>query len=459
MQTHKDLKMNKLIKNENFAKIETDKGAGKLNINKVDSTGTILYKHPLPVSKFIEISFNNAKFSNDFGSGRFFNSSSISKIALSNEQFSHLLLSLHGHSNGNKLAHTSVPCTILFREDYDFKTLYNLKKLYDEKKLETTNIKNKYQNQLNIFKQKLVSLFSNTYSLKNFEVELNQKVSDLENIVSSILGEWNSPKKQKELKILLDDILNYFDKEVDNDTVDSIKEIIANTNDLLLMDKNKNSIKLLSNNSIPNNYNDNEKIKDNNLQIQPFQGILELKEISLSNDDNLCFLDNFESKNGYSLTLYSCENEDSCEFDTIISQVIMSVSQFSSFITSFGEGDGTTVTVTETINNGKIDLCKFCQENLLRNPLTLEVNNFINYIDNEVSTDIEKVSSNINNLFLMPSGKKRNKFTSKREKRNLDIQFQQFYNKIISNVVFYVEQILEKKVQENSNKKIDFFHF
>jgi len=393
----------------------------KLTISKISSTGSSIFGSNFSQKRYIDIDFKNAELIDSFGSSNIFSNRNISRVSLSNEQWTIFLL--------NKNNPNGVPCSIIQREDVEIDKTVRIKG-------EGGNIfQNNYQNTLLKFKKDLQKIFPTAYSIEKSSKSLLTKDNTSEDrkkllsLKNQALKEWNE-NKNKLLK-LLDKTFNTFEEEAQKDLADEIK------NNFLGHGEAIESLKYKMNPLTSPNKNSSKNT------IVNYHGVLTLKEI----ESEVGFVEDFDVKNGYKITLHEAiENGDTITPGDVIVSVEMSVAQFSEFISSFNQGDGITATLVETKLKGPI---KKDFKNL--DILTRKTEEFNNYISTEIEEILNEHSEGLESILKKKIGVKK--------LRDIEITYQQFYNKIYSNILFHVEDLLKTRLKSNLSKKMDFEFF
>jgi hypothetical protein len=407
----------------------------KLSIGKVNSTGVNLFAAKTGnIRSFISIDFKYAEMNNLLGSLSIFERSGIACINLTNEQWSSLLLNNYVNNDG-------VPCTIVFREDFHIDNC----NIYEK---ESTN--NEYKLLIDDFNQKLNKLLPINSSVKKVSHKLLQLDSNAENrkklneLSKNCLNEWN--EKQKELEILLNETFKNLDetttqelqKDIKNDFLTGFVSSLENQEKALMLLGIENTQKLLTSDN-------STEIKT--LPIVKTHGILKLEEI-VSNEG---FVEDVDVKNGYRLTvLQAIEQIDSLgkkiisTNDEVIVSVELSVNQFADFISSFNQG-GVNSTLIKTSLSGEI------QKDFI--DISAEFDVFNRRLD-EFNTSIIDTNDKLSNINDEIQNDLKRKIGIKKV-RQVEINFEQFYNKTVSNISFYIHQLLEIALNKNVSKRMD----
>jgi hypothetical protein len=404
-----------------------------LTIGKVHSINSNLFAAKTSnIREYIDINFKYAEMKDLLGNLKVFERSLIDRISLTNEQWCTLLLNNYADNNG-------VPCTIVFREDYAIK----YKKDFDNTKYEN----NKYKKIIDEFNSEIVKLFPISASIKRKSKEIlnlesnaknRKKLSELNELC---LKEWID--NEFELKQLIDKTLNKINNTTQSELSNELKQDLK-TGFVSTLTNQQKALQLLgieTDFTLIEQYN---KIIE--LPIDKTHGVLKLEEI-VSHEG---FVEDIDVQNGYRLTLFQAVekidvygNKTITAGDEILVSVEMSISQFSSFISSFNNG-GTVATLINTKKAGEIkkDFSDI-KYDLFERKLS-EFKDSINQTKDEI----------------MPYYKKNKEATKKKigvkKVREIEINYEQFYNKFISNISHSLEHLIKEALEKNISKRMDF---
>jgi len=403
---------------------------GKIVINKSYTRNKSLFCHPVKVDKFISLDFNTGKV---YDNGKkIYPGDGLYKIGLSNDQWANLLLNSN-NSNGS-------PCTFLFKNDS------NNRRTIKFNNTTNNNINGIDYSFLENVSIKIKELFPTYNNIKNEVNKLiytknptKKEADELKKILNKLSSEFLDHKS--ELISLLEKNINTMNNTVDKKFTNDLKD---NFLGFASIDKKDTALKLLGifNKEIKTLDYVNKKEEKESIVDDSF-GIIKLKNIVRNEGD---FIGDSNAKNGMKIELYEAKIDIINGINTTLPtkkvlETEMSSSQFNDLITGFSVGEGFTSTITYTKDLGKIERKNISLE--LLEILTQDFQNYLENLNEKIDKQIEKTSNIIKNK------------VGPKKARQVEIEFEQFYNYIISNIPFYFEDIYKEKNNSNINKRQD----
>jgi len=409
---------------------------GNLDISQVNSNGTKLFGSPVEAKTFIDIDFSTASihFTKGIRNNLIMQDKTLYRISLSNEQWYNLLLNVN-NDNG-------IPCTINRRLE-NGKLIKTDKPFYDNDYTEDKLSKEVFEN----LNKELKKIFPTFYSIKKniksivYSDDDSEKRQALSILLLNLKEEYE--KNGSKINIILNKYLNELNEDIDKKLINDIKSNFLGFSPI--QDKNK-ALKLLNiiNKeyiSIENNNND-DNLK--NEKVYNSFGVISIKTIKHEPGQ---FIQDEDAVNGIKITLNDAKIEYIKGNKIILPakkliEYEMSETQFSNFITSFSNGNGNVSTIKYRNDIGNIPT-----ENLSLDKLKVITQELEKYLSKDLPILMENKINEIEPLLRKKIGK--------RKLRDMEIDFEQFHNYIVSNIPFHTKEIFEEKMKTNINKRQD----
>lgn len=406
-----------------FKTLEHD-SFGSIQANRINSTKNSLFGTNETVYNYMNITIgDNQIITPGSGEPYYDSKKKLFDLYLSNNQWVNLLLT----ANNNK----GIPCTIKYREDLGSTNFHKTKETDENKNYNKINIvKNEFKNDLNILFPDVINKIN---KLRN-EIENNDEfdLQHRKNIIKDVNNIINNFENNKEkIMEIIDRNIKKLNKQSGLELSNQIKSNFFNFSIAKDVEEAK-EILLKSSRELGLNFLTHNNEKEVKLENDITEGVIMLKEI-----ENQTFVTDENSKNGYSIELFEAEKTLVGEVLVInpgkkLTEVHLSVNQFSGFVTTLNSGGGTFCTLKETTKLKNIE--PYIGKNIDKDSLELEFFEKTFSSKNEYLEDIKNVFEKTFKTSVLSKSKKLellNKLDSIKHRTNGDIIFN--FNSIVDN--------------------------